>query len=89
MSYGDELFAEENFCEAYEQYQAAQTAGELDSDVAGRANQAYLGCYPPTEIIPVATTPIVTVETPVATTEVPIATTELPTETPTATTAPP
>ena len=88
MSYGDELFAEENFCEAYEQYQAAQTAGELDSDVAGRANQAYLGCYPPTEIIPVATTPIVTAETPVATTEVPIATTELPTETPTATATP-
>jgi tetratricopeptide (TPR) repeat protein len=88
MSYADQLFAEENFCEAYEQYQAAQGAGQLDADVAGRANQAYLGCYPPTEVIPVATTPVVTAETPVATTEVPIATTELPTETPTATPSP-
>lgn len=48
MSYGDELFAAEDFCGAYEQYQAAQTAGGLDNDVAGRANQAYLACYPPT-----------------------------------------
>jgi len=48
MSYADELFAEENFCEAYEQYQAAQAVGPLDDDVAGRMNQAYLACYPPT-----------------------------------------
>jgi len=45
MQYGDQLYADEQFCEAYEQYQAAQTAGQLDADVAGRANQAYLACY--------------------------------------------
>jgi tetratricopeptide (TPR) repeat protein len=72
MRYGDELYEKEQFCEAYEQYQAAQTVGQLDSDVAGRANQAYLACYPPTEIIPVETPTLEgTVETPVATTEIP------------------
>jgi len=55
MQYGDQLYADEQFCEAYEQYQAAQTAGQLDADVAGRANQAYLACYPPTEVIPLET----------------------------------
>jgi hypothetical protein len=55
MSYGDQLYGEERYCDAYEQYQAAQTAGQLDNDVAGRANQAYLACYPPTEVIPVET----------------------------------
>jgi tetratricopeptide (TPR) repeat protein len=48
MRYGDQLYADGQFCNAYEQYQGAQTAGELDSDVAGRAHQAYLACYPPT-----------------------------------------
>lgn len=48
MRYGDQLYAEEDFCSAYDQYQSAQTVGQLDADVAGRANQAYLGCYPPT-----------------------------------------
>ena len=45
MSYGDELFADEQYCDAYEQYQAA---GQLDEDVAVRATQAYNACYPPT-----------------------------------------
>lgn len=85
MSYGDQLYAEEKFCEAYEQYQAAQTAGGLDNDVAGRANQAYLGCYPPTEIVPVGTTPVVTVETPVVTAETPSGEAPTATATPTAT----
>jgi tetratricopeptide (TPR) repeat protein len=48
MRYGDQLYADGKFCDAYEQYQGAQTAGELDADVAGRAHQAYLACYPPT-----------------------------------------
>jgi tetratricopeptide (TPR) repeat protein len=56
MSYGDQLYAEEKFCEAYEQYEAAQAVGPLDDDVAGRMNQAYLGCNPPTETaVPVVT----------------------------------
>jgi len=82
MSYGDQLYGEERYCEAYEQYQAAQTAGQLDAEVAGRANQAYLACYPPTEIIPVETPTLEgTVETPVATTEAPPPTVEPTTET--------
>ncbi len=87
MRYGDELYADGKYCEAYEQYQGAQTAGQLDADVAGRANQAYLACYPPTEIIPVVTdTPPATAESPVATTEAPPPTVEVP---PTATTESP
>jgi hypothetical protein len=45
ISYANELFANEQFCDAYEQYQAI---GELSGDDARNANQAYLGCYPPT-----------------------------------------
>jgi len=55
MRYGDQLYADERYCAAYEQYQAAQTAGQLDADVAGRANQAYLACYPPTAVPATAT----------------------------------
>lgn len=69
MRYGDQLYAEENFCAAYDQYQAAQTAGQLDAEAAGRANQAYLACYPPTgtaapTVIVTETTPPPTEETP-------------------------
>ena len=64
MRYGDQLFEDENFCGAYEQYQNAQTAGSLDADVAGRANHAYLACYPPTA----TPAPLVT-EAPTATTD--------------------
>ena len=55
MSYGDQLYANSQYCAAYEQYQAAQTVGQLDADVAGRANQAYLACYPPTAVPATAT----------------------------------
>jgi hypothetical protein len=61
MSYGDQLYAEEKYCEAYEQYEAAQTVGGLDNDVAGRANQAFLACYPPTETAAPIVTPTATV----------------------------
>jgi tetratricopeptide (TPR) repeat protein len=88
INYADQLYAEEKFCEAYEQYQAAQAAGGLDNEVAGRANQAYLGCYPPTEIATVATTPVVTVETTAATAETPSVEAPTNTPTPTVTTAP-
>jgi tetratricopeptide (TPR) repeat protein len=84
IRYADQLLAEENYCGAYEQYQVAQTAGQLDAETAGRADQAYLGCYPPTETaeptlaITPTIDPALTAETPVATTEVPVATTEPP-----------
>ncbi|MGD8403004.1 MAG: hypothetical protein PVJ21_05050 [Anaerolineales bacterium] len=45
ISYANELFADGKFCEAYEQFQAI---GDLSGDDARNANQAYLGCYPPT-----------------------------------------
>jgi len=45
ISYADELLANEQFCMAYEQYQAV---GELNEEAARNSNQAYLGCYPPT-----------------------------------------
>lgn len=88
MRYGDQLYAEEKFCEAYEQYQASAAVGPLDEDAQGRMNQAYLGCYPPTETEP----PPVTTEPPPVTTEPPPETTEPPpatTEPPPATTEPP
>lgn len=93
IAYADELLAEEQFCPAYEQYQAAQLVGQLDAEAAGRAEQAYLGCYPPTSIVTptlgvtVTIDPALTAQTPVATTEVPPATTEPPP--PTATPEPP
>lgn len=71
MRYGDQLYAEERYCEAYDQYQAAQTAGQLDPDVAGKANQAYLACYPPTEVIPTETTEPAATEPPPTATEPP------------------
>jgi tetratricopeptide (TPR) repeat protein len=95
IRYADQLLAEENFCGAYEQYLAVQTIGPLEADAAGRADQAFLGCYPPTGtaaptlIVTPTIDPALTAETPVATTEVPTATTEPPpTEDPTATPTP-
>jgi hypothetical protein len=75
MRYGDQLYAEERYCDAYAQYQGAQSAGQLDADAAGRANQAYLACYPPT-----ATPESTSIATEPATTEPP--TTEPPTTEP-------
>jgi tetratricopeptide (TPR) repeat protein len=58
MRYGDQLFGENRYCDAYTQYQAAQTVGQLDAEAAKNSNQAYQACYPPTptlEPIPEAT----------------------------------
>ena len=63
MRYGDELYAQEMYCAAYEQYQGAENAGGLDEDTQGKAHQAYLACYPPTatpEPIIVTTEPAAT-----------------------------
>jgi tetratricopeptide (TPR) repeat protein len=65
MRYGDELFAQDRACDAYAQYQAAQSYGQLD-EVAGRnAYKAYNICYPPTATP--EPTIIAPVETPVET----------------------
>ncbi len=48
MRYGDQLYLEEQYCAAYEQYQNSATLGELDQQSAKYANQSYQACYPPT-----------------------------------------
>ena len=48
--YGDELFGRGEYCQAYEQYEAAQTAGQLDEGSAKNANQAYQACFPATAV---------------------------------------
>ena len=56
MRYGDELFAQENYCGASQQYQNSAALGGLDADSAKRANLAYAKCYPvfmPTPTFPV------------------------------------
>ena len=87
MRYGDELFADGQYCDANEQY---QSAGQLDDDVVGRANKAYLECYPPTGTPAPTTQATATTDTSVVPTNTqaapPTATTEPP---PAATTEPP
>jgi tetratricopeptide (TPR) repeat protein len=56
MRYGDSLFANGNYCDAYQQYQNAQSVGNLDGTASKNSNQAYQQCYPPTEI-PATTAP--------------------------------
>lgn len=73
MRYGDELFAQNDFCGAVEQYQNAQTIAELDKTALDNWYHAYSECFPATPTIdltltasaltPIATTPA-TSETP-------------------------
>ena len=51
--YGDQLFAQNKFCDAVKQYQGAQGIGNLDQTAAKNFKQAYTTCYPatPTPII--------------------------------------
>jgi hypothetical protein len=60
MRYGDKLFADGNYCDAYEQYKDAQTIGNLDGVASKNANQAFQQCYPPTEVPPTAVAPVAT-----------------------------
>jgi tetratricopeptide (TPR) repeat protein len=75
MRFGDELFAKQDFCGAYEQYQAASAMGALEASSAANSEQAFLQCYPatPTSEVIIATTEAPTSEAP----------TEVPTEAPT------
>lgn len=65
ISYADELFTDEQFCEAYDQYQAV---GELTEEAAVRATMAFNACYPPTGT-PAPTSTQGPVVTPTATTD--------------------
>jgi|RhiMethySRZTD1v2_1073278.scaffolds.fasta_scaffold74046_3 tetratricopeptide (TPR) repeat protein len=87
MRYGDELFTQNQYCDALAQYENAKAIAELDQASARNYDDAVSGCYPPTATLePILSvtpgTPAVTVE---VTTEVapPPATTEpAPTEPP-------
>jgi tetratricopeptide (TPR) repeat protein len=58
MRYGDELFADQQYCAAAEQYRVSQSLGNLDADSYKRAMEAYNRCYPPTPIVPPGTFPV-------------------------------
>lgn len=50
MRYGDELWGQQRGCDAYDQYQTAESIGQLDEMAARNANQANQQCNPPTEV---------------------------------------
>jgi tetratricopeptide (TPR) repeat protein len=54
MRYGDELFAQEQWCPAYDQYQNAAKVGNLDAAGQKNAYQAMMQCNPPV-VIPTET----------------------------------
>jgi tetratricopeptide (TPR) repeat protein len=58
MRYGDQLFLQNQFCDAVKQYQAAQGISQLDQTAAKNFNQAYRQCFPATPTAgPVIPTP--------------------------------
>lgn len=63
MRYGDELFGQQRYCDAYQQYQNASAYGQLDSTAASNSADAFIACYPatptlePTIIAPITNTP--------------------------------
>lgn len=75
MRYGDELFLQNRFCDAYAQYEAAASIAPLDESAGKNANQSFQQCFPATP------TASATSEIPPTATEPPVEPT--PTETPT------
>jgi hypothetical protein len=73
-SYGNELFASQDYCDAYDVFLSASALGALDGTSANNSAKAYAQCNPATEVVPTATT-----ETAPVATEAP---TEAPTVTP-------
>ena len=62
MRYGDELFNQQKFCAANEQYANAQAIGALDQISDGNAAEAYIQCFPPTATLEIIITPTATVD---------------------------
>jgi tetratricopeptide (TPR) repeat protein len=61
MRYGDDLFAQQQYCDAYQQYQNAGAIGQLDSTAAGNSAKAFVECYPATPTLEsTATVPVAT-----------------------------
>ncbi len=75
MRYGDELFLQNRFCDAYAQYEAAAGIAGLDETSTKNANRSFQQCFPATG-------------TPSPTLEFPPTATEPPVEEPTATEIP-
>ncbi|MCC7119324.1 MAG: hypothetical protein IT310_12435 [Anaerolineales bacterium] len=60
MRYGDELFAQQRYCDAYQQYQNASAYGQLDSTADANSNKSYIECYPATPTLAATATLAVT-----------------------------
>lgn len=83
MRYGDDLYLQQSYCSANEQYTIALAIDALDNPAAGNAQDAFIRCFPATPTIPVIIT-----TAPASVTTEPVATVP-PTDVPTATAAPP
>jgi tetratricopeptide (TPR) repeat protein len=59
MRYGDDLYEQQAFCDAYAQYQIAAGLGALNEKSTGHSYQAYQQCYPATEIPPTAESTVI------------------------------
>ncbi len=64
MRYGDDLFAQEDYCAAYDLYQIAAGLGTLDNAAANGSNEAFRKCYPPTEVPPTSDVPAIVTDAP-------------------------
>lgn len=51
MRLGDELFGQEQYCDALTQYDTAQAIAGLDSTAQENYEDAFIGCFPPTATI--------------------------------------
>ncbi len=55
MRYGDQLFADGDYCAAYDLYEIAAGLGNLDGAAANGSRDSFQKCYPPTEVPPTDT----------------------------------
>jgi tetratricopeptide (TPR) repeat protein len=83
MRYGDERFAAQDYCGAYELYKIASGIGNLDDAAARNSSEASKICFPATPTVSIATTAPAVATTEVVATDPP---TDVPTEVPTAAT---
>lgn len=58
MRFGDELFAQENYCGATQQYQNSAALGTLDAESLKRANVSYSKCFPAQLVTPTFPVPL-------------------------------
>jgi hypothetical protein len=58
MRYGDDLFTQQQYCDAFAQYQTAASMGNLTEPSASQAGKAQLECYPATATVGVTTATI-------------------------------